>query len=153
VHRHGRATASMDRVVGVMKAYSTRVGDGALPRRTRNWRRCFTISAANSARQQAQTPLWLVRRCGDSLRGHDQRHRRDRDHQSGWTRSGRSNPHLCWLPATRKTAGCSPCDAAQLANCEPVYEEVAGWNTSIHTARKFSQLPLAARNMSDTSPN
>jgi adenylosuccinate synthase len=38
-----------------------------------------------------------------------------------------------------------PCDASQLANCEPVYEEVAGWNTSIHTARKFSQLPLAAR--------
>jgi adenylosuccinate synthase len=38
-----------------------------------------------------------------------------------------------------------PCDATQLANCEPVYEEVAGWNTSIHTARKFSQLPSAAR--------
>ena len=38
-----------------------------------------------------------------------------------------------------------PCDATQLANCEPVYEEVAGWNTSTHTARKFSQLPLAAR--------
>src|SRR5258708_29966519 len=38
-----------------------------------------------------------------------------------------------------------PCDATQLANCEPVYEEVAGWNTSLHTARKFSQLPSAAR--------
>jgi adenylosuccinate synthase len=38
-----------------------------------------------------------------------------------------------------------PCDASQLANCEPVYEEVRGWNTSTHRARKFSQLPSAAR--------
>ena len=38
-----------------------------------------------------------------------------------------------------------PCDASQLANCEPVYEEVRGWNASTHAARKFSQLPSAAR--------
>src|SRR5437016_3998543 len=38
-----------------------------------------------------------------------------------------------------------PCDASQLGNCEPVYEEIPGWKTSIHAARKFSQLPLAAR--------
>jgi adenylosuccinate synthase len=38
-----------------------------------------------------------------------------------------------------------PCDATQLANCEPIYEEVRGWNTSTHAARKVSQLPLQAR--------
>jgi adenylosuccinate synthase len=38
-----------------------------------------------------------------------------------------------------------PCDASQLANCEPVYEEVRGWNASTHAARKFSQLPSAAK--------
>jgi adenylosuccinate synthase len=38
-----------------------------------------------------------------------------------------------------------PCDASQLANCEPVYEEMRGWNVSIHGVRKFSQLPSAAR--------
>jgi len=38
-----------------------------------------------------------------------------------------------------------PCDATQLANCEPVYEEVNGWKRSTHSARKFSQLPSAAR--------
>jgi adenylosuccinate synthase len=38
-----------------------------------------------------------------------------------------------------------PCDASQLANCEPIYEEVPGWKTSIHAARKFSQLPSTAR--------
>jgi adenylosuccinate synthase len=38
-----------------------------------------------------------------------------------------------------------PCDASQLTNCEPIYEEMPGWNTSTHAARKFSQLPPAAR--------
>ena len=38
-----------------------------------------------------------------------------------------------------------PCDAAQLDNCEPVYENVRGWNKSTHSARKLSQLPSAAR--------
>jgi len=38
-----------------------------------------------------------------------------------------------------------PCYATQLANCEPVYEEVSGWKRSTHSARKFAQLPSAAR--------
>jgi adenylosuccinate synthase len=37
-----------------------------------------------------------------------------------------------------------PCDATQLANCEPIYEEVRGWNVFTHSARKLSQLPLPA---------
>ena len=104
----GRATTSdgscrrrdeglLDASRGWRIAYGGRaIGADASQSRPRIWRDNGT-----------QTPLRLVRRCGDSLRGHDQRHRRDRDHQPGWTRSGRSNSHLCWLPATRKTAGCS----------------------------------------------
>jgi adenylosuccinate synthase len=38
-----------------------------------------------------------------------------------------------------------PSDATQLANCKPIYKEVRGWNTVTHSAKKFSQLPLAAR--------
>jgi adenylosuccinate synthase len=38
-----------------------------------------------------------------------------------------------------------PSDAAQLANCDPIYEELPGWNHSTHLAKKFSQLPLNAR--------
>ena len=39
-----------------------------------------------------------------------------------------------------------PCDAAQLDNCEPIYEEVSGWKQSTGSAQKLSQLPRAARN-------
>jgi adenylosuccinate synthase len=38
-----------------------------------------------------------------------------------------------------------PCDAAQLANCEPIYKELQGWNKSTGLAKRFSQLPAAAR--------
>ena len=70
VHRHGRATASdgscRRRDEGVLDA--SRAKAHCLPR-TRNWRKCFTISAANSARQQdanaaavGSTPWQLVMR-------------------------------------------------------------------------------------------
>jgi adenylosuccinate synthase len=48
-----------------------------------------------------------------------------------------------WLNGKRLSV--PPSDARQLANCEPVYQEVRGWNKSTHAARKFSQLPPAAR--------
>jgi adenylosuccinate synthase len=39
-----------------------------------------------------------------------------------------------------------PSDATQLDNCEPIYETMPGWNKSTSSAKKLSQLPLAARN-------
>jgi adenylosuccinate synthase len=38
-----------------------------------------------------------------------------------------------------------PCDAVQLDNCEPIYEEMPGWNQSTSSAKKLSQLPRSAR--------
>ena len=38
-----------------------------------------------------------------------------------------------------------PCDATQLANCEPIYQNVRGWKQSTHSVRKMSDLPAAAR--------
>jgi adenylosuccinate synthase len=39
-----------------------------------------------------------------------------------------------------------PCDAAQLDNCEPIYEKMPGWSQPTSFANKLAQLPLAARN-------
>jgi adenylosuccinate synthase len=39
-----------------------------------------------------------------------------------------------------------PCDALQLDNCEPIYEEMRGWKQSTTSAKKLSQLPSRARN-------
>jgi len=40
----------------------------------------------------------------------------------------------------------------QLANCEPVYEEVRGWKVLLTLRELFSQLSPAARTVVDTSP-
>jgi adenylosuccinate synthase len=39
-----------------------------------------------------------------------------------------------------------PCDATQFDNCEPIYEEMRGWNQPTSSAQKLSELPPAARN-------
>ena len=39
-----------------------------------------------------------------------------------------------------------PCDAAQLENCEPIYEQMPGWKIATTSAKKLSQLPKATRN-------
>ena len=38
-----------------------------------------------------------------------------------------------------------PADAATLARCQPVYEELSGWKEDISAARAFDDLPQAAR--------
>jgi adenylosuccinate synthase len=38
-----------------------------------------------------------------------------------------------------------PCDAAQLENCEPIFREFPGWKTATQSARRFSELPSAAK--------
>ena len=39
-----------------------------------------------------------------------------------------------------------PCDAVQMDNCEPIYEQMPGWKKSTTSAKKLSQLPKATRN-------
>jgi adenylosuccinate synthase len=136
----------MDRVVGVMKAYSTRVGDGALPTEDTQ----LAQMLHNLGREFGAT-TGRKRRCGwfdavatryaGMINGIDEIAITNLDGLD------QVDPiRICvGYQLVGKRLDVPPCDAAQLANCEPVYEEVAGWNTSIHTARKFSQLPSAAR--------
>jgi adenylosuccinate synthase len=136
----------MDCVVGVMKAYSTRVGDGALPTEDAP----FAQMLHNLGREFGAT-TGRKRRCGwfdavatryaGMINGIDEIAITNLDGLD------QVDPiRICvGYQIHGKRLNVPPCDATQLANCEPMYEEVPGWNTSIHTARKFSQLPLAAR--------
>src|SRR6516164_7636205 len=136
----------MDRVVGVMKAYSTRVGEGALSTEDAQ----LAQMLHNLGREFGAT-TGRKRRCGwfdavatryaGMINGIDEIAITNLDGLD------QVDPiRVCvGYQLHGKRLDVPPCDATQLANCEPVYEEVAGWNTSIHTARRFSQLPLAAR--------
>jgi adenylosuccinate synthase len=136
----------MDRVVGVMKAYSTRVGDGALPTEDAQ----LAQMLHNLGREFGAT-TGRKRRCGwfDAVATRYAAMINGIDEIAITNLDGldQVDPiRICvGYQLHGKRLDVPPCDATQLANCEPVYEEVAGWNTSIHTARKFSQLPSAAR--------
>src|SRR5881398_3872174 len=136
----------MDRVVGVMKAYTTRVGEGPLP--TEDVR--LTQMLHNLGREFGAT-TGRNRRCGwfdavatryaTMINGIDELAVTNLDGLDG------VDPiRACVAYQLHgKRLDVPPCDAIQLANCELVYEEMSGWNKSTHSARKLSQLPSAAQ--------
>jgi adenylosuccinate synthase len=136
----------MDRVVGVMKAYSTRVGEGALPTEDAQ----LTQMLHNLGREFGAT-TGRKRRCGwfDAVATRYAGMINGIDELAITNLDGLDHVDPIRVCVAYQLHGkrldVPPCDANQLANCEPVYEEVRGWNTPIHAARKFSQLPLAAR--------
>jgi adenylosuccinate synthase len=136
----------MDRVVGVMKAYTTRVGEGALP--TEDLQLAETL---HSLGREFGATTGRKRRCGwfDAVATHYATMLNGIDELAITNLDGLDDVDPIRICVAYRLNGkrldVPPCDAAQLANCEPVYEEVRGWKRSTHSARKFSQLPSAAR--------
>src|SRR5256884_1106952 len=136
----------MDRVVGVMKAYTTRVGEGPLATEDRH----LTQMLHNLGREFGAT-TGRKRRCGwfDAGATRYARMINGIDELAITNLDGLDDVdpiHVCVAYRLNgKPLDVPPSDAVQLANCEPIYEEVRGWNSSTHSARKLSQLPLAAR--------
>jgi len=136
----------MDRVVGVMKAYTTRVGEGALPTEDRQ----LTEALHNLGREFGAT-TGRKRRCGwfDAVATRYAAMINGIDELAITNLDGLDHVDQIRICVAYRLNGkrldVPPCDATQLANCEPIYEEVRGWNTSTHSARKTSQLPSQAR--------
>src|SRR5437867_9781645 len=136
----------MDRVVGVMKAYSTRVGEGALPTEDAQ----LTQMLHNLGREFGAT-TGRKRRCGwfDAVATRYARMINGIDEIAITNLDGLDHVDPIRVCVAYRLNGkpvdVPPCDASQLANCEPIYKQVRGWNTPTHSARKFSQLPPAAR--------
>jgi adenylosuccinate synthase len=136
----------MDRVMGVMKAYSTRVGEGALPTEEAQ----LTQMLHNLGREFGAT-TGRKRRCGwfdtvatryaGMINGVDELAITNLD---GLDRVDPIRVCVAYR-LNGKPLDVPPCDASQLSNCEPVYEDLPGWNAATHTAKTFSQLPKAAR--------
>jgi adenylosuccinate synthase len=136
----------MDRVVGVMKAYTTRVGEGALPTEDRQ-----LTERLHSLGREFGATTGRKRRCGwfDAVATHYATMINGIDELAITNLDGLDDVdpiRICVAyDLNGKRLDVPPCDATQLANCKPVYEEVKGWRTSTHAARKVSQLPSAAR--------
>ncbi len=144
----GLPLRSIDRVIGVYKAYITRVGSGPMP-----------------------TELFDA--TGKELRdrGHEYGTTTGRERRCGWfdAVAGRFVAHLNGLDAAvitkldvldtfatikictayqlhGKTIHSLPANQSDLAACEPIYEEVEGWQCSTTDICTYEGLPQAAKN-------
>jgi adenylosuccinate synthase len=136
----------MHRVVGVMKAYTTRVGEGPLPTEDRQ----FAEMLHKLGREFGAT-TGRARRCGwfDAVATRYARLINGIDELAITNLDGLDDVdpiRICvGYRLNENRLDVPPCDATQLENCEPIYEEMRGWKQSTHRARKFSQLPRAAK--------
>ncbi len=143
----GIGPTKIDRVLGVIKAYTTRVGMGPLPTEiapesdidlrtlgaefgatTGRPRRCgwFDAVVANYAVQVNGIAAWAVTKLDvlDTL----------------------AEIKICTAYRHHGKEGKNfPADLAVLEHCEPVYETLPGWQVSTTGARTFSALPIRAQ--------
>jgi adenylosuccinate synthase len=136
----------MDRVVGVMKAYTTRVGEGALP--TENAEIADMLHAMG---REFGATTGRARRCGwfDSVATRHAAMVNGIDELAVTNIDG-----LDSLETIRVCIGYRdgakrydyvPNDAEVLARCQPVYAEFPGWRTPTDKARQWKELPARTR--------
>lgn len=137
----------MDRVLGVMKAYTTRVGEGALPTEDP-----MLAQRLHEMGREFGSTTGRARRCG----WFDAVATRYATMLNGIDELAITN--LDGLDAVDPIKVCvgyrlegkkldvPPSDAAQLARCEPIYIELKGWKKATEKVRKMADLPNDARN-------
>nr|MBO2508005.1 adenylosuccinate synthase [Bacillota bacterium] len=144
----GVGPTRIDHVIGVAKAYTSRVGDGPFPTE-------LDDEIGEWIRQKGRefgTTTGRPRRCGwlDAVV------LRHAVQVSGL--GGLALVHLDTLGGLERVRIASayeyrgqrlerlPHGAHQLAQCRPIYEELPGWDEDISSARRFEDLPENARN-------
>jgi len=130
-----------------MKAYTTRVGEGPLPTEDRR-----IAEMLHKLGREFGATTGRARRCGwfDAVATRYATMINGIDELAITNLDGLDDVdpiRVCvGYRLNGKRLDVPPCDAVQWANCEPIYKQVRGWKQSTHSARKFSQLPAAARN-------
>lgn len=136
----------MNRVIGVLKAYTTRVGEGAMPTESPE-----LSDALHAKGREFGATTGRARRCGwldlvtlrfsALLNGFDELAITNLD-------------GLDDVPKIRVCTGYKldgkvlrhpPSDSAEWSRCEPVYKTVPGWMTSTENISRWEDLPVQAR--------
>jgi len=136
----------MDRVVGVMKAYTTRVGEGPLP--TEDIEIADLLHAMG---REFGATTGRPRRCGwfDSVATRHATVVNGIDDLAVTNLDGLDRLETIKVCVAYRHGKARldfvPNDAQTLAECEPVYVEFEGWRTPTYQARSWKQLPAKAR--------
>jgi adenylosuccinate synthase len=143
----GVGPSQITHIVGVAKAYSTRVGGGPMPTELKD----KTGELIRERAQEFGATTGRARRCGwfDAVATRFTV-RINGMHSIALTRLD----ILDIFPAIKICTGYTvdgkvidwfPADSSILDRCQPVYEEVPGWNTPTSGIREFRKLPQAAQ--------
>ncbi len=143
----GVGPSQVNRILGVFKAYCTRVGSGPMPTELKD-------ETGNLIREQAHeygTTTGRPRRCGwfDAVAA------RFSYRINGFTAVAITRfDVLDILPRLKICVGYKldgetidyfPASIVALDRCQPVYEELPGWQTNTSHIRQYEQLPVEAR--------
>lgn len=136
----------MDRVLGVMKAYTTRVGEGPFPTEASD----ITDMLHAMGREFGAT-TGRARRCGwfDAVATRYSAMVNGIDELAVTNVDGLDTVETIRICTGyrlgRKLLEVPPTDHRQLADCRPVYIEMPGWRTPTDQARTWNDLPGKAR--------
>jgi adenylosuccinate synthase len=136
----------MDRVVGVMKAYTTRVGEGPLPTESSE-----IADLLHGMGREFGATTGRARRCGwfDSVATRHATMVNGIDELAVTNVDGLDTVEVIracvGYRAGSKTLDYVPNDVELLARCEPVFVDFPGWKESTTRARRWKDLPPRAR--------
>jgi adenylosuccinate synthase len=134
-------------VMGVVKAYTTRVGEGPLPTELTGDMGTRLRESGNEYGAVTGRPRrcgWydaVAVRYGARINGLDALALTKLDVLDGLDRIDICTAYRCGS----RTLAEFPSDIGQLAACEPVYESMPGWSSPTKGIRRFEDLPAAAR--------
>ena len=143
----GISPTRLNHILGVFKAYCTRVGSGPMPTELKD----ETGDLIRERGHEYGTTTGRPRRCGwfDAVGA------RFSTRINGFTKLAITRldildalPHLqicIGYKLNGKTIDYFPSSIATLEECQPIYEELAGWQTPTSDIRQYEQLPLQAR--------
>jgi len=136
----------MDRVVGVMKAYTTRVGEGPLPTESAD-----ISDMLHAMGREFGATTGRARRCGwfDAVATRYARIVNGIDELAITNLDGLDTLKeilICVAYEHRgKRIAFPPNDAEELLHCRPIYRKFPGWQKPTTDIRDFKKLPVAAR--------
>src|SRR5450432_1351907 len=136
----------VDRVLGVMKAYTTRVGEGALPTED-----ATLAGILHKMGREFGATTGRARRCGwfDAVATRYATMINGIDELAITNLDGLDTVdpiRVCvGYRLDRRELAVPPSDAAQLTRCQPIYVEMPGWKRSTAKAKRLADLPNEAR--------
>jgi adenylosuccinate synthase len=142
----GVAPHRMERVVGVMKAYTTRVGEGPLPTESAE-----IADLLHGMGREFGATTGRARRCGwfDAVATHYAAIINGMDEIAVTNLDGLDSVETIKVCISYRAGTARldymPADVEVMARCEPVYAEFPGWRAPTSDCRTWKELPRRAR--------